>query len=81
VVPPVPGQALVRQRTLIDSGFDYVRVADWLGHEDVNMLRREYEHNARLHESLYGRHWMDRIGRRSKPESTNARKTPRRFQE
>lgn len=49
---------------LIDWGYDYPRVADRLGHETVDMTRREYEHNARLHERLYGKDWLLRIARR-----------------
>lgn len=53
---------------LIDTGFDYIQVADWLGHESVNMLRREYEHNARLHQRLYGNNWIARVSRRAKTD-------------
>jgi integrase len=45
---------------LIDSGHDHARVADWLGHESVDMLRREYEHDARIHESVHGKNWLNR---------------------
>jgi hypothetical protein len=36
-------------------GFDYARVADWLGHEKLDMTRREYEHSARIYARKYGR--------------------------
>jgi len=49
---------------LIEWDFDYTRVADWLGHETVDMTRREYEHNARLQHRLHGDDWLARAGRR-----------------
>jgi integrase len=61
---PYLGRHWCANARLIDSGFNYIQVADWLGHEDVNMLRRAYEHNARIYERLYGTGWIDRIGRR-----------------
>lgn len=43
----------------------HVRAAGWLGDKTVDMTRREYEHNPRLHERLHGRDWLQRIARRS----------------
>lgn len=48
---------------LIEWDFDYPRVADWLGHETVDMTRREYEHNARLYKRLHGVDWLARVSR------------------
>jgi integrase len=48
---------------LIDWGFDYARVADWHGHETVDMTRREYDHNARILARLHGRDWLSRAAR------------------
>ena len=45
---------------LIEWGYDYSRVAEWLGHESVDMTRRTYEHEARLHRRNYGGSWMER---------------------
>lgn len=67
---PYLGRHWCANARLIDSGHNYIQVADWLGHEDVNMLRREYEHNAKLHERLYGNNWMARVARRSKTDAT-----------
>jgi integrase len=67
---PYLGRHWCANARLIDSGFDYIRVADWLGHEDVNMLRREYEHNSRLHQRLYGNDWLARVARRSTLDPT-----------
>lgn len=52
---------------LIDWDFDYNRVADWHGHEDVNMTRREYEHNTRLLKHEHGGDWIARAGRKRSP--------------
>lgn len=59
---------------LIDSGFDHARVADWLGHEGVDMLRRHYEQDARLHEKMHGKDWISRAFRR--PRSTGTEDQP-----
>ncbi|MCA1812133.1 MAG: hypothetical protein LC623_09015 [Halobacteriales archaeon] len=48
---------------LIDWGFDYTRVADWHGHETVDMTRREYDHNARMLARLHGKDWLNRVAR------------------
>lgn len=72
---PYLGRHWCANARLIDQGFDYARVADWLGHERLDMTRREYEHGARIYERLYGRHWLDRIARRTK----SAQKTPMSF--
>jgi integrase len=61
---------------LIEWGYDYARVADWLGHETVDMTRREYEHNARLHERLYGKDWLARIARKGRSDKGQARTAP-----
>lgn len=51
---------------LIDWDGDYARVADWHGHEDVNMTRREYEHNTRILRREHGDDWLFRAGRKHK---------------
>lgn len=45
---------------LIEWNFDYARVAQWTGHESIDMIRREYEQDARLHAKLYGKNWLSR---------------------
>lgn len=45
---------------LIEWKYDYARVAEWLGHESVDMTRRTYEHEARLHRKKYGDGWLGR---------------------
>lgn len=45
---------------LIEWDFDYARVAQWTGHESVDMIRRTYEHDARLHAKMYGDNWLTR---------------------
>lgn len=45
---------------LIEWDFDYVRVAQWHGHEDVNTTKNNYEQEARLHRNLYGDRWLIR---------------------
>jgi integrase len=45
---------------LIEWKYDYARVAEWLGHESVDMTRRTYEHEARLHRKKYGEAWLER---------------------
>ena len=52
---------------LIDWDFDYTRVADWHGHESVNMTRRAYEHNARILKRMHGGDWLARAGRSRTP--------------
>lgn len=56
---------------LIEWKYDYARVADWMGHESVDMVRREYEHDARIHERLLGRDWLMRAFQ--KPRTTSQR--------
>lgn len=63
---PYLGRHWCANARLIEWGFDYARVADWLGHETVDMTRREYEHNARLHQRLWGDEWLLRVARRPK---------------
>ncbi len=64
---PYLGRHWCANARLIECGFDYSRVADWLGHESVNMTRREYDHNARLYERLNGKDWLSRMGSRGRP--------------
>ena len=45
---------------LVEWDFDYARVAEQLGHESVDMTRRTYEHEARLHARMYGKDWLAR---------------------
>lgn len=56
---------------LIDWDFDYNRVADWHGHESVNMTRREYEHNTRLLKAEFGGEWIARTGRKTNRRPKN----------
>ena len=67
---PYLGRHWCANARLIEWGFDYSRVADWLGHETVDMTRREYEHNARLHQRLWGDQWLLRVARRPKIDRT-----------
>lgn len=50
---------------LIDSKYDYARVANFLGHESMDRLRNDYEQDARLHERLHGRSWIQRAFEKS----------------
>lgn len=61
---PYQGRHWCANARLIEWGFDATRVADWLGHEAVDMTRRAYDHNARLYARLYGTDWLARIGRK-----------------
>lgn len=36
------------------------RVAEWLRYESVDMTRRTYEHEARLHRKKFGGAWLER---------------------
>jgi integrase len=56
----------VTNALLIDWGFDYPRVAERLGHDSVDMTRRNYDHEARLHGRMYGKGWMGRALVRSR---------------
>lgn len=67
---PYLGRHWCANARLIEWGFDYARVADWLGHETVDMTRREYEHNARLHQRLWSDEWLLRVARRPKIDRT-----------
>jgi integrase len=51
---------------LIECGFEYGTVADWLGHESVDMTRENYEKDARIQAKIYGDAWLRRalFGRR-----------------
>lgn len=51
---------------LVEWGFDYARVADWTGHESVEMVRSHYEKDARIHAQLYGKDWLERAFRKPK---------------
>lgn len=64
---PYLGRHWCANARLIEWGFDYARVADWLGHDKVDMTRREYEHGARILQRLHGDDWLNRIAR--KPQS------------
>lgn len=61
---PYLGRHWCANARLVDWGFDYARVADWLGHETVDMTRREYEHNARIQQRIHGDDWLLRLARR-----------------
>lgn len=43
---------------LIDWGHDHGRVANWLGHGNVEKLRKHYEIDARLNEKVHGGNWL-----------------------
>jgi integrase len=60
---PYLGRHWSANARLIDWDFDYNRVADWHGHESVNMTRKHYEHNARLLKQEHGGDWLARAGR------------------
>lgn len=68
---PYLGRHWCANARLVEWGHDYNRVADWMGHESVNMTRRAYEHCARLHERLYGGKWLLRAARKTpQPRAT-----------
>lgn len=54
---------------LVEWDFDYARVADWHGHESVNMTKNHYAHSARLHERLYGDNWLRRAFEKPRPRT------------
>lgn len=64
------GRTWTTNARLIEWGFDYARVADWLGHESVEMVRKHYEKDARIHQKLYGDAWLDRAFRKPKSKRT-----------
>jgi integrase len=68
---PYLGRHWCATARLIEWDFDYSRVADWHGHETVDMTRREYEHNARLQLRMHGGDWLARVAR--KPRSDKGR--------
>ncbi|MHB8585985.1 MAG: hypothetical protein ACYDDF_09170 [Thermoplasmatota archaeon] len=45
---------------IIEWNHDHYRVAKWLGHEDVKMLRMHYDQDAHLHEKVHGKDWLYR---------------------
>ncbi len=62
---PYLGRHWCANARLIEWSHDYGRVADWLGHESVEMLRSEYEHDARILEKVHGRNWIARMALRN----------------
>jgi integrase len=67
---PYLGRHWCANARLVEWDHDYARVADWMGHESVNMTRRSYEHCARLHERLYGGDWLLRAVRKKAQRRT-----------
>lgn len=57
---PYLGRTWTANARLIDWDFDYQRVAQWLGHDKADRLRKSYEQDARIHQRLYGEHWIYR---------------------
>jgi hypothetical protein len=43
-----------RHHALIMWDWDYYRVAQWLGHDNVEVLRAHYAVEDRLHQQVYG---------------------------
>ena len=43
---------------IVEWKYDYAHVAEWLGHESVDMTHRTYQHEARLHSKKYGANWL-----------------------
>jgi integrase len=64
------GRTWCANARLIDGAFDYARVADWLGHESVDMVRKHYERDARLNAKVHGVNWLERafFGRSRNPK-------------
>lgn len=63
------GRIMCANAQLIEWKYDSARVAEWLRHESVDMTRRTYEHEARLHRKKYGDGWLERAFK-SPPGST-----------
>lgn len=59
---------------LIEWGHNHARVANWLGHDGVDMLRKQYEQEARLHEQIHGKDWLLRAFQAKPIRRTEARK-------
>lgn len=73
VVLPYLGRHWNANARLVEWGFDYVRVANWMGHEDVKMLRKHYEHSARLYRHEYGDQWLMRAARQPRRATISER--------
>jgi integrase len=70
------GRTWCANARLIEWGFDYGRVADWLGHDSVDMTRNNYEQEARLHAKLYGDQWLSRAFRLRRRATKGPKKAP-----
>lgn len=57
---PYAGRHFSANARLIDSGFDWIGVAEQMGHESVTTLRRYYEHDAPRLKKRYGSNWLER---------------------
>ena len=54
------GRTWCANARLVEWKHDHARVANWMGHEGVDMLRSSYEQDARIHEKMYGKNWLFR---------------------
>lgn len=61
---------------LVEWEFDYARVAQFHGHESVNMTKNRYEHSSRVFHRVHGQNWIDRAFRRP-PQKRRIDKGPK----
>ncbi len=69
-INPYKGQGWAATARLIEWDFDYYRVAQQLGHPNLEQIRRDYDRDARLAKAMHGTDWLRRATRR--PAKRNA---------